>query len=152
MNKLLHVIHILLIFGTLLFAHNSGIAEPFSSIQKSVYTGLVHEMEMKESVSAPEPVYTEKTVWITAYSSTVDQTDSTPFITASNTRVRDGIVAANWLPFGAKIQIPEAYGDKIFVVEDRMHPRHGDKVDIWMTSRSEALQWGRQKLTVRVLD
>ena len=38
-----------------------------------------------------------KIVTITAYSSTPDQTDSTPFITAYNTFVRDGIVAANFL-------------------------------------------------------
>ncbi|MDP3003980.1 MAG: hypothetical protein Q8N43_00505, partial [Candidatus Azambacteria bacterium] len=42
------------------------------------------------------PSKTMKVV-LTAYSSTPDQTDDTPFITASNTRVRDGIVAANFL-------------------------------------------------------
>ena len=62
-------------------------------------------------------------VLATAYSSTPDQTDATPFITAWNTRVRDGILAANFLPFGTLVKIPEVFGDKIFVVEDRMHQR-----------------------------
>src|SRR3989344_3213041 len=60
----------------------------------------------------------------TAYSSTPDQTDDTPFITAKGTTVRDGIIAANFLPFGTRIKIPDIYGDKIFVVEDRMNRRY----------------------------
>src|SRR3990167_1248447 len=42
----------------------------------------------------------ERYVTITAYSSTPEETDSTPFITASGTHVRDGVVAANFLPLG----------------------------------------------------
>src|SRR3989344_299704 len=42
-------------------------------------------------------------VWLTAYSSTPEQTDETPFITASGSYVRNGVVAANFLPMGAKI-------------------------------------------------
>ena len=41
-------------------------------------------------------------VWVTAYSSTPEETDDTPRITASGGEVRDGIVAANFLPFGAE--------------------------------------------------
>ncbi|MDZ4296044.1 MAG: hypothetical protein U1A16_01590 [Patescibacteria group bacterium] len=90
--------------------------------------------------------------WVvaTAYSSTPDQTDDTPFITASGTTVRDGIVAANWLPIGAQIRLPEVYGDKVFVVEDRMHPRFGDRLDIWMTTREEAKQFGIRRVLVEV--
>ncbi|HDY68411.1 hypothetical protein LCGC14_1745220 [marine sediment metagenome] len=44
---------------------------------------------------------------ITGYSSTVDQCDDTPFITASNTRVRDGIVASNEFPFGTRLLLPQ---------------------------------------------
>ena len=70
-------------------------------------------------------------VVLTAYSSTADQTDSTPFITASGSHVRDGIVAANFLAFGTKVKIPEIFGDKVFTVEDRMALKHSDKIDIW---------------------
>src|SRR3989344_4334376 len=63
-------------------------------------------------------------VTITAYSSRPEETDSTPFIAASGKRVFDGMVAANWLPLGTKVRIPELYGNKIFVVEDRMHARN----------------------------
>lgn len=88
---------------------------------------------------------------ITAYSSTYDQTDSSPFITASGTRVRDGIVATNFLPIGTKIKIPQYYGDKIFTVEDRMNRRYWKMVDIWMPSRLEAVQFGLRRAEVEII-
>ncbi|OGY56343.1 MAG: hypothetical protein A2Y84_02295, partial [Candidatus Colwellbacteria bacterium RBG_13_48_8] len=69
-------------------------------------------------------------VTITAYSSEIQQTDSTPYLTAAGTTVRPGIVAANWLPIGTRVRIPKIFGDKIFVVEDRMHNRHTDRLDV----------------------
>ena len=101
----------------------------------------------------------------TAYSSTPDQTDDSPFITAANTRVRDGIVATNALPLHTKIKIPALYGNKIFVVEDRMNKRYGERVtvldaeklkdggrlDIWFPETSKALKFGVKKITVQIL-
>lgn len=87
----------------------------------------------------------------TAYSSTVDQCDASPFITASGSHVRDGIIAANFLPFGAKVKIPEIYGDKVFVVEDRMNQRYQSRIDVWMTSRGEALKFGVRTVKIEVL-
>ena len=92
-----------------------------------------------------------KIVTITAYSSTPDQTDSTPFITAYNTFVRDGIVAANFLKFGTKIKIPRYFGDKIFTVEDRMHQRFSNRVDIWFPTRQEANNFGVKTTELVVL-
>ena len=90
-------------------------------------------------------------VMATAYSSTPDQTDSTPFTTASGKRVRDGFIAANFLKFGTKVQIPELYGDKVFVVEDRMHPRFNEYVDIWFPDRRSALKFGKKEVEIVVL-
>ena len=92
-----------------------------------------------------------KRVWLTAYSSSVDETDDTPFITASGQHVRDGIVATNFLPFGTKIQIPSVFGDKIFVVEDRMAQRKQGIIDIWMPSKKEALRFGSLKADILIL-
>ncbi len=92
------------------------------------------------------------TTYVTAYSSSVDETDSTPNITASGHSVKDGIVAANFLPFGTRVRIPEVFGDKVFVVEDRMAQKHNGKVDIWFPSKNQALAFGRKQLTVEVLD
>jgi 3D (Asp-Asp-Asp) domain-containing protein len=97
-----------------------------------------------------EARYTTERV-VTAYSSTVDQCDDTPFITANGTHVRDGIVAANWLKFGTRVRIPEMYGDKVFIVTDRMNPRFADRMDIWMAERSDAIKFGMRRLTIEVL-
>jgi 3D (Asp-Asp-Asp) domain-containing protein len=93
-----------------------------------------------------------KRVYITAYSSTPEETDDTPFITASGKEVRDGIVAANFLPIGTKIRIPELFGDKVFVVEDRMHPRITDVIDIWMPTKDEAKQFGKVYSEIEILE
>lgn len=87
----------------------------------------------------------------TAYSSTVDQTDDSPFITAWGTRVRDGIIAANFLPFGTIIRIPDIFGEKTFIVEDRMHSRFSDRVDVWFPTRQEALNFGAQRVKIEVV-
>jgi 3D (Asp-Asp-Asp) domain-containing protein len=92
-----------------------------------------------------------KKVIVTAYSSTSDQTDSTPFISANGKFVYDGMVACNFLPFGAKVRFPEIYGDKIFVVEDRMAWYNSHKIDIWMPDRQTALQFGVKKLAYEVV-
>jgi len=91
-------------------------------------------------------------VTVTAYSSTLDQTDGSPFITANGTYVYDGIVACNFLPFDTKVKFPEMYGDKIFIVEDRMAKKNSHKMDIWMPSRSLALQFGVKSLAFEVME
>jgi len=90
-------------------------------------------------------------VTLTGYSSTVDQTDDTPFVTAANTWVRDGIVATNFLPLYTRVQIPELFGDKVFVVEDRMHSRFNDRMDIWFESRELAKQFGKRTAEIVIL-
>ncbi len=112
---------------------------------------------INEDKDYPEPkvikvISVKQGVIVTAYSSTLDQTDSSPFITAKGTHVRDGIVAANFLKFGTKVRLPEIYGDKTFVVEDRMALKNSHKVDIWMESRELALQFGVKRLTVEILE
>jgi len=97
--------------------------------------------------------YTSRTMDIetTAYSSTPDQTDSTPFTTASGTQVRDGIVACNFLTFGTKVRFPEMYGNKIFVVEDRMALKNNHKIDIWFQTRKESIDFGTKVLKVEIV-
>ena len=73
---------------------------------------LIVEARKVDSKIYADPIVKETlTMWVTAYSSTPEETDDTPFITASNTRVRHGIVATNMLPFGTRIQFPEVFGD-----------------------------------------
>jgi len=92
-------------------------------------------------------------VVITAYSSTPEETDETPFITASGKSVSDGIIANNMLPIGTKIRIPSLYGSKVFVVEDRMNRRKSDyHIDIWMASKPLAVNFGVKTADIEVLE
>ncbi len=92
-------------------------------------------------------------VIVTAYSSSPWETDEDPFITAAGTWVRDGIIANNYLPFGTKIKLPEIYGDKVFVVEDRMHWTKGNyHFDIWFASYGEAKSFGAKRTYIEILE
>ena len=91
----------------------------------------------------------KKWVLATAYSSTVDQCDNTPFITASGSHVHDGTIAANFLRFGAKVKFPALFGDKIFTVEDRMKSNY--KVDIWFPTRGKALKFGAKRTVMEII-
>lgn len=108
---------------------------------------LKNSSDLKTAVSPSSG----RVVIVTAYSSTVDQTDSSPFITANGTRVRDGIIACNFLPFGTKVKFPEYSGDKIYTVADRMAKKNSHKIDIWMVSRGAAMTFGVQKLAYEVV-
>jgi 3D (Asp-Asp-Asp) domain-containing protein len=91
------------------------------------------------------------TVVVSAYNSEVGQTDASPFITAQGTHVRDGIVASNMFPFGTALKIPALFGDKIFVVEDRMNARYQNNVDVWMESHADAVHLGRRTVQIEVI-
>lgn len=112
----------------------------------------LHGYALIQQINPYTPVVVEnRLVTITAYSSTIDQTDSTPFTTALGTQVRDGIIACNFLKFGTQVRIPSLFGDKIFVVEDRMAIKNSHKIDIWFETREDAKQFGVQFAQVEVL-
>jgi 3D (Asp-Asp-Asp) domain-containing protein len=91
---------------------------------------------------------------VTAYSSTADQTDDSPFINASGKYVQEGDVANNILPLGTKIRIPALYGNKILIVRDRMNARKGDAhFDVWMPDRPSAIKFGvKTNIEIEVLE
>jgi 3D (Asp-Asp-Asp) domain-containing protein len=115
----------------------------------------------KESVSVVAPIDPYETtqsfpVVITAYSSTVDQTDSTPCITANGFDLcehnRENVIATNILPFGTKVRFPEIYGKKIFTVQDRMNKRYTYRADIWKKDRQSAVRFGAKYTTIEVVE
>jgi len=89
-------------------------------------------------------------VTVTAYSSTNSQTDDTPYLTAYGTPVRDGVVAANFLPVGTVVRFSDKFENKFFIVEDRMAERFGLQVDIWMSHQDDAKEFGIQYLEMEV--
>ncbi len=87
-------------------------------------------------------------VTATAYSSSSGETDGSPLITASGTKVRHGIVATNFLPLHTKILI----GNEVFTVEDRMNDRYDNMriIDIWMPSLEAAQAFGTRTLLIQI--
>jgi 3D (Asp-Asp-Asp) domain-containing protein len=86
----------------------------------------------------------------TAYSSTAGQTDASPFQTANGTNVHPGTLAANFLPFGTKVEI----GGTTYIVEDRLNSRY-DKtyiVDIWKVSQEQAFAFGVRLVDMKIVE
>lgn len=93
---------------------------------------------------------------ISAYNSEVAQCDSTPCITANGFNLcenaKEDSVAANWLTFGTKIRIPDLFGDRVFIVRDRMNKRYSNRLDIWMIEKVDAKKFGIKIALIEILD
>ena len=108
----------------------------------------------------------------TGYNSLESQTDDTPFITAIGSTTRPGIVAISRdllggsIPYGSLVRLKDlggyyggGYGtfqDKLdaqglFIVEDTLHQRKTQQVDVWFETYSEAIQWGIRKVEVELV-
>ncbi len=95
-------------------------------------------------------------VTVTAYNPVRSQTDISPLITASNKRVRVGMVALSrdlerefGFRFGDTVYL---YGLGRFVFEDRMHRRKRRHVDILMLNPMEARRFGVKSSYLFVLE
>lgn len=124
---------------------------------------------LKPNIDKPKPVFesalpqnadrevtSKKKFLITAYNSEVAQCDSTPCITANGFNVCEhdieDTVATNMFKFGTKIKIPELFGDRVFIVRDRMNPRYKDRIDVWMKKKTHAKMLGIKYAEVEVLN
>ena len=108
----------------------------------------------------------------TGYNSLESQTDDTPFITAIGSQTRPGIVAISRdllggsIPYGSLVRLKDlggyyggGYGtfqDKLdaqglFIVEDTLHRRKTQQVDVWFETYDEAIQWGIRKVEVELV-
>ena len=100
----------------------------------------------------PQPVRKIQVI-VTGYSSSTWETDDNPYITAAGTGVSDGIVANYWYPFGTKIRMPELFGEKVFVVEDRMSWEKGNyHIDVWFPDYWQALNFGAKITNIEILE
>jgi 3D (Asp-Asp-Asp) domain-containing protein len=133
---------------------NTSQPDPYEELAK-VRKDLKRALSLlEESFGSPVNLDSIKStpVTITAYSSTKDQCDSTPHITASNSPVRIGIVAISndlmnemGLSFGQRVLIP---GHGLFEVQDKMNSKWHRRVDIWHDDREAARLFGKQKGTL----
>jgi 3D (Asp-Asp-Asp) domain-containing protein len=139
------------------FRNNLAAAQELSDLDSlNLITKFTFSQDavVQKTVVTPSKQKKSLYVWVTAYTNDPAETKEYAIgITAMGTRTRDGVAAANFLPFGTKFKLPEIYGDKIFTVEDRMNERYNNQriVDIWMPSKKDAYQFGKQLLLMELL-
>ncbi len=141
----------------LCFPHISYAAEPEISLIKPELT--ISAAKTGNEYTLPVEIYKVKKSYkmpVTAYNSLPGQTDSTPCLTANDFNLcehdTEDVIAANFLPFGAKVRIPELFGDRIFTVVDRMNARYYYRVDVWLKDHGEAVRLGLKYATVEVIE
>lgn len=109
----------------------------------------------------------------TGYNSLPGQTFGNPHITATGEQTRFGIIAASRdligsdLPYGSLVRIRDlgAFGNGrgagvfqevlddhgLFIVEDTMHIRKTQQIDVWFQELSTALSWGVREVEIEVV-
>lgn len=77
---------------------------------------------------------------------------ATGTITSTGTKPKWGTIAVDptVIPYGTKIYIPEF--DMTFTAEDCGGAIKGNKIDIYMSSLTDAYNWGRQTIDIYILD
>ena len=87
------------------------------------------------------------TAIITAYTSDPAETDDSPLISADGKNVYSGLIACpRKYPFGTKIIIA---GERHHC-GDRTAIKYDGRIDIWMATKAEAINWGRQEMVVGI--
>ena len=110
--------------------------------------------------------YTSKErVYMTAYTSTVAQTDSTPFHTSTGERVRPGIVALSpnlirKYGYNSTVTIefferslgcnPKILKRTSFITKDTTNARFTNRVDVWLSKYSDAINFGKCRAVVKI--
>lgn len=105
-----------------------------------------HTIEIRPEV-VPAPEYDRFMAQVTAYTSSVEETDDTPFISADGNHVYDGLIACpRRIPFGTPVIIE----GREYKCGDRMHPRFDHRFDIWVATKAEAYEWGVREVVVAI--
>lgn len=101
-------------------------------------------------VSADEPPsFRTVKAEVTAYTASVDETDSSPSITANGERTRLGGVACPLtVPFGTKVEIEGHF----YHCNDRMNSRYKSNFDILVSNKEVAMQFGRKTITIKIYE
>ena len=117
------------------------------------YADPPRPMVAEVSRGAHEPTVERRVMRVTAYTNGFESTGKHPGdpaygITASGERTQEGrtIAAPAEIPFGTEVYIPELGG--VYIVEDRGGGIRGDRLDLYIESLEDALEFGVQDLEV----
>ena len=120
---------------------------------------MPEEAVMNRWYAMPELIYEQDRgndliMTVTAYTSCPNETDDTPFLTATMDSVRVGVVAGDpeIFKFGTKFIIPGYNKGRACVMLDSGSKIKGYSLDVWMKSKEEARKWGRRKIKVKRLN
>ena len=86
---------------------------------------------------------------VSAYTASDDQCGKSDGVTASGTHAKQGrtIAAPSWIPFGTTVVV----NGVSYVCEDRGGYISDNRLDIYMDSREDAVEFGRKELEVTVV-
>lgn len=88
--------------------------------------------------------------WVTAYTASVDETDDSPLVMASQKMVYIGAIACpRDIPLGVQVEIK---GHGVYTCEDRKAKKHDGEFDIFMLTKKEAFSFGRKFLEYRIIN
>jgi 3D (Asp-Asp-Asp) domain-containing protein len=153
--KILSVLSVLVIFASsaniqAVEAKSFGILPDISS--------LFTQESFPETLDK-KPVKTIKVV-ATAYNSLEGQTDNSPCVPAMvsfnlcefyEENGYGNSIAANFLPLGTHVRFPDLYGDKVFVVRDRLNAKYGyGRIDMWLPDYDEAKLFGVKRIKMEI--
>lgn len=103
------------------------------------------------AAKAPSKYVKSLLVKSTAYSPTVEETDSNPWVTASGLRSSFGVIAVDpkVIPMGTLVYV-EGYG--YAVAGDTGGAIKGNKIDVFFYSTSDSQKWGVRTVRIYILD
>jgi len=110
----------------------------------------VHFINTTYAEAIPPQEHKVVVATITAYTSSIDETDSEPFITASGERTTHGTIACpSKYDFGTVVVIE----GRQYKCNDRMNRRYRsqERFDIWVETKAEAFEWGVREINIKVL-
>lgn len=143
---IIYIIFTILFIAGFIYSAQRWAKEPAAGIEEV----SLERCFLRANIEPPQPKVKFYTLGVlTAYNPVEEQCDSTPHITASGERVREGIIANNCWKFGTPVEIDGEY----YKVQDRMNKRYGCEYwDILMWDYQEAREFGKQIKEVKILE
>ncbi len=156
-DKIIDILAVVVIFAFIVFmwwlttvptvATNTNLVETQSIVENSVES-------VEKCAFVPEeaqPTYTEKEMTITAYCPCVKCCGKSDGITASGTKAKQGRTVAvdpRYIPYGTEIIID----GQTYIAEDCGGAIKCSKIDLYFDNHIDALNFGKQTKTVRIME
>jgi len=139
------------------FASRESISSTTANTTPVILASIIKKEAVLPDIAAPKLKIKDHGYHsMTAYNSEVGQTDNDPCTTANGYNLcknnKEDSIAANFLKFGTKVRIPELFGDKVFIVRDRMNSRYQERVDVWFKNRQDAINFGVRKAKIEIVE